>query len=296
MSISYATCGKTKLWIVGAAFVVCILYSPVWTAAACRNQPEGGQIVANPNRPTISDPADITQVGIVEMEYGYTRTTVGGGRDNDLGGLLKFAVLCDLEFRWTPDNFHNAVAGGATQNGVGDNWIGAQYRYHHQTRHIPTISFRYEVKIPTASPAKGFGSGATAHSLTFMASKDIGKYHFDYNLGYLIAGHPARSYDRNYNLALAFSRALRGSLGITGEGYGQTKVDVSPAFASALLALTYGVTPRLVIDSGYDVGVTHGSPGNHFFVGFTYAIIDLYSRFRVNQTASNQLVSAAGKP
>jgi hypothetical protein len=125
-----------------------------------------------------------------------------------------------------------------------------------------------------------------------MASKDIGKYHFDYNLGYLIAGHPADSYDRNFNLALAFSRAIKGPLGITGEAYGQTKLDVSPAFASALLALTYGVTPRLVIDSGYDVGVTHGSPGNHFFAGFTYAIIDLYSRFRVNQPIANNL----GKP
>ncbi len=280
-----------------AGLFAAVLWISVGALANCPGQPMDGSRVANPNRPTISDPADITQLGVVELEYGYTRTWVGATRDHDLSGLLKFAVLCDLEFRWTPDNFHHAVAGGITQKGAGDNWIGAQYRFHHQTSYTPTIAFRYEAKVPTASASKGFGSGAPDHSFTFMASKDIGKYHFDYNLGYLLAGHPTgHSYDSNSNLALAFSRPIRGPLGITGEGYGETKLDQAPAYASVLLAFTYGVTPQLVVDSGYDVGVTNGSPGNHLFVGFTYAVIDVYSHFRVKQTASNKPDPGRGRP
>lgn len=30
-------------------------------------------IAANPNRPTVANPADITQYGVVELEYGWDR-------------------------------------------------------------------------------------------------------------------------------------------------------------------------------------------------------------------------------
>lgn len=269
------------LRMMSVTLLIFVLYLPQWAMGmTCQNQPTDGSIVANPNRPTISDPADITQYGVVELEYGYTRTWVDGTRDNNLSGLLKFAMLCDLELRWTTDDFHNVTGAGTTQSGFGDNWIGAQYRLHHQSQYLPTVSFRYEAKVPTASASSGFGSGAPDHSLAFMASKDIGKFHFDYNLGYLLAGRTNRdSYDSNYNLALAFSRPIRGQLGVTGEGYGETALATRPAYASALLAFTYSITPRLVVDAGYDAGLTNGSPGNHFFAGFTYALIDLYSRF-----------------
>jgi hypothetical protein len=62
----------------------------------------------------------------------------------------------------------------------------------------------------------------------------------------------------------------------------------TPAYASALWAFTYQASPRLVLDSGIDVGVTSGSPGKHFFVGMTYAIADLYAPFRKSRvTARN---------
>ena len=38
--------------------------------AQCADTPKDG-IVANPNRPTVANPADITQYGVVEVEYGY---------------------------------------------------------------------------------------------------------------------------------------------------------------------------------------------------------------------------------
>src|SRR5712671_909397 len=57
-------------------------------------------IVANPNRPTVADPADITQYGVLEVEYGWDRVSpLENVRQTSLGGLLKFGLLCDVELR-----------------------------------------------------------------------------------------------------------------------------------------------------------------------------------------------------
>src|SRR2546421_99223 len=55
-------------------FVLTALLTGVGSAsplsAQCPDKPKDG-IVANPNRPTVADPADITQYGVLEVEYGY---------------------------------------------------------------------------------------------------------------------------------------------------------------------------------------------------------------------------------
>jgi hypothetical protein len=34
--------------------------------------------------------------------------------------------------------------------------------------------------------------------------------------------------------------------------------------------------PRLVVDGGIDVGITHGAPQKRFFAGVTYSITNIY--------------------
>lgn len=264
-------------------FFLCVALS-LHAFATCRDQPPDGQIIANPNRPTVSNPADITQYGVLETEYGYTLTWPGGNNhQNDIAGLFKFAVACDLEIRWNVDNFINQSVNGSSENGIGDQMIGGQYRYHHQTKNSPTLAFQYAVKLPVASPSKNLGTGKVDHNITFlMASKDVGQYHFDFNAGYLLAGRPFTSgYDKNFNLALAFSHPLVRSFGVTGEFSGETPLNAqNPAFGSTLWAITYKASQRLVFDSGYNVGLTSGSPGKQFFAGVTYSITDIYAKFR----------------
>jgi hypothetical protein len=247
-------------------------------------------IVANPNRPTVANPADITQYGVLELEYGWDRTSLGAGaRLSDLTGLLKFGLLCDIELRWTMANYiwQSPLAGN--QSGTGDNWFGPQVRLYHQTAHIPTLALNYAVKAPTASSSKGLGSGVMDHSVTFLASKDIKKIHFDFNATSLWIGKPAGSgSDQNFQLNLAISRTITGRLGFTGEFYGNTELNLAtPGFASTLWAPTFAVTPRLVIDAGIEIGLSHGAPQQHFFVGVTYAIANLYSAMHPRRNSSN---------
>ena len=246
-------------------------------------------MAANPNRPTVANPADISQYGVLELEYGFDRVWPGGGvRQTSAGGLLKFGMLCDVELRWNTTSFLLQTDLSGTHSGIGDNWLGPQVRVYKQTKLAPTLAFGYAVKIPSASSADGLGSGRVDHSFTLLVSKDIAKFHFDFNATEFLIGRPGESgFDKNQQLNLAFSHALRGKLQFTGEFYGDTELNSStPRFVSSLWALTYTVTPRLVIDGGFETGITSGGPHRHAFVGATYSIANLYPGWRRKRTAS----------
>ena len=238
-------------------------------------------IVANPNRPTVASPADVTQYGVLEVEYGWDRSWPAEDvHVTSFGGLLKFGLLCDIELRWNTTSFIRVNNYGASQQGFGDNWLGTQLRVHRQTARYPALSFSYAAKIPSANSSEGLGSGQLDHELTLLVSKDIRRVHFDFNATQFWIG-TARGFDRNNQLNLAFSFHLHGPLGFTGEIYGDTELNrASPGFASSLWALSYAMTPRLVIDGGFEAGLTDGGPHRHVFAGLTYSIANLYPGWR----------------
>ena len=267
-----------RFWCAQFGLLLCLLL-PANVLGQCPTAPQG-VIVANPNRPTVADPADITELGVLELEYGWERDWRGGGqRGNAFGGLLKFAVLCDLEIRWSMDD----LVGERGRRGIGDNRIGAQYRLHRQTGRLPTLAVSYALKVPTASEEKGLGSGQNDHQLKFLASKDLRGTHFDFNAAALWIGRPlSLGYDRNAEGNLAFSHPVRGDLGLTGEIYGDTRLNnATPGFISTLWALTYKFSPRLVVDAGLDVALTAEAPHRKRFVfGFVYSLGELYRHLR----------------
>lgn len=238
-----------------------------------------GSIAANPNRPTVSNPANVTQYGVLELEYGWDRFWPEEGmRQTSLGGLLKFGIFCDIELRWNTTSFLSQTIAGSTHETFGDNWLGTEIRVHRQTRRVPSMAFSYAFKIPSASAENGLGTGRVDHSFTFGASENIAHFNLDFNFTQFLIGRPTASgFDENEQLALAFSHVIHGGLQFAGEFYGQTQLNkATPGFASSLWALTYTVVPRLVIDGGFEAGLTSGGPRRHAFVGATYSIANLY--------------------
>ena len=236
-------------------------------------------IDAHPNRPTVANPADITQYGVLELEYGWDRLWPEEGiQQTSAGGLLKFGMLCDVELRWNTTSFLSQTDPSGTHRSFGDNWLGPQIRVYRHTKRVPTLAFSYAVKIPSARTEDGLGTGRVDHAFTFLASKDIAHFSFDFNVTQFRIGRPnASGVDKNQQVSLAFSHVIRGGLQLTGEFYGETRLNqTTPAFASSLWALTYTVVPRLVIDSGFEAGLTSGGPHRHAFVGATYSIANLY--------------------
>jgi len=246
-------------------------------------------IVANPNRPTVTNPAHVTQYGVLELEYGWDRMWPAEGiHQTSISGLLKFGMLCDIELRWSATSFLSQTDAGGTSRTFGDNWLGTEIRVHRQTRRLPTMAFSYAFKIPSASTENGLGTGRVDHSFTLGASENIAHFNFDFNLTQFLIGRPTASgFDENQLMALAFSHAIRGGLQFAGEFYGETRLNQTTlGFASSLWALTYTIIPRLVIDGGFEAGLTAGGPHRHAFVGATYSLGNLYPGWRRRRSSN----------
>ena len=268
-------------------FTVCAMFAPLLFCAS----PAGAQIIgrqtgcfadniqSNPNRPTVANPADITQYGVLELEYGWDHGwPATGQRFTDAGGLLKFGLLCNIELRWTTTTFLSQTDPTSTQSGFGDNWIGPQILIYRQTRRVPSIAASYAVKIPSASLMKGLGSGRVDHQLTLLVSKDVLGIHFDFNASAFLVGRQGTTgLDHNAQFNLAFSHTLYKTLQVQGEFYGNTQLNpATPGFSSGLAALVWLITPRLEIDAGLDTGMSHFAPRRRIFAGFTYSFANLY--------------------
>lgn len=226
------------------------------------------EIAAVPNRPTFASTAETVQRGVFELEYGFEAAL---GHQN-INGLLKWGVLKNLEL-WFLNNPIERDAGVA---GRGDSGAGFKVGIIAQKKTVPKIAVLYVATLPTATA--GVGAGALGHSVQLLVSKDFGKHHFDVNEGVQLVGRPGASgYDRNYFTALSYSHPLSGKWGYTGEIAGFSRTNAAtPATMTLLLAPTYNLTPRLILDGGAYVAVYGSLPRVTFFGGVTYSVTDLY--------------------
>ena len=246
-------------------------------------------IAASPNRPTVSNPAYLTQYGVLEVEYGWDRTWPQSGiHQTSANGLLKFGVLCDVELRWQTTSFLSQTDSSATYRTFGDNWLGSDIRIRRQTPRVPALSVGYGIKIPSASTDSGLGTGRVDHSLSILVSKDILHFNVDFNgTAFFIGRQGASGYDANRQLALAFTHGIYRGLQFSGEFYGQNRLnEATPGYVSSLWALTYTIIPRLVIDGGFEAGLTPGGPQRHAFFGATYSIFNIYRMVRPKPNTS----------
>lgn len=238
------------------------------------------QVAAVVSRPTVANATDPTQCGVVEVEYGFDHQWLGAGaHHNDLAGGLRFGLTPNLDFHWYSAAFLNVADTTGSRTGFGDTWLGLKYRFVRQSKHRPSFGAFYAAKVPSASVVKGLGSGEVDHSLSFLASKDIHKLHVDFNLIELLIGrHTAPGNDHNTGLALASWLTLTRRLTLVVEPYGYTLLNQSnPAFASTMAGFSYQVQPRVYLDAGLDVGVTHGAPNKRVYWGITYSLANVYS-------------------
>ena len=245
----------------------------------------GTTVVSVPSRPTVTSATDTTQCGVAELEYGLERQWPGGGANrDDLSGGLRFGLTPNLDFHWSSSDFLHVMNGDGNRTGFGDTWLGLRYRFLGQTKHRPALGLFYTTKVPTASVALGLGSGRVDYAISFLASKDVHRFHFDFNVIELLAGRPSGlGLDHDTGFALASWLPVGKRLSVVVEPYGYTLLNQSsPAFASAMAGCNYKVTPRLYLDTGLDLGITHSAPHKRVYVGVTYALANLYSWMRPN--------------
>ncbi|HEY6269383.1 MAG TPA: hypothetical protein VIX11_13860 [Candidatus Acidoferrum sp.] len=237
------------------------------------------EITAVPNRPTFASTAEMVQLGVFEIEYGFEAAQ---GHQN-INGLLKWGVVKNLEL-WFLNNPIERDAGTA---GLGDSGAGFKYKLFPQKKVRPTVAVLYVATLPTARPE--LGAGAVAHLVQILVSKDFGKHHFDVNEGVQFVGRPqVGGFDRRYFTALSYSRPLRGKWGYTGEIAGYSWQNANTAATMTLLnAATYNLSSRLVLDGGAYFAAYGQLPRFTVFVGLTYSIANLYHLHRAQPSRKN---------
>ena len=235
------------------------------------------EITAVPNRPTFASTAEMVQLGVFEIEYGFEAAK---GHQN-INGLLKWGAVKNLEL-WFLNNPIERDSGTA---GLGDSGAGFKYKLFPQKNARPTLAVLYIATLPTARPQ--LGVGATAHLAQILVSKDFGKHHFDVNEGVQFVGRPLSTrFDRTYFTALSYFRPLRGKWGYTGEIAGFSRLNANtPATMTLLNAATYNLSPRLVLDGGAYVAAYGQLPRVTVFAGVTYSVANLY-HLRPSQRSS----------
>ena len=247
-------------------------------SGAFAQQSANDPIEAVPNRPTVTNTAETTQYGVVELEYGINvaRTL------QSLNGLLKFTAIKDVELRLGANHWqHDATVHDSSP---GDTYLGAKWRFLHQKEGWqPTMSLQYTGKVPTASDAQG--SGRDDQQLTYLVSKDFaGKHHVDFNVNRNWFGRTIGGYDATWQPTLSYSYAFNKKWTGEMEAFGSTEQNAdNPANFGTLYAVAYTVRPRLVLDTALQfghAGRTSQFPAVTWLAGFTYSIFDVYHPHR----------------
>jgi len=239
----------------------------------------GTTVVTVPSRPTVANGTDITQCGVAELEYGLERQWPGAGAHrSDISGGIRFGLTHNLDFHWFSGDFISASDSEGNRTGHGDDWFGLKYRLTEQTKRLPSFGVFYNVKAPTGNLALG-SSGEVDHAFSFLTSKDVKYFHFDFNVIPQLAGRPDTSgFDHNVGFALTTALRVSRRWTLITEPYGFTALnDSTREFTAMMGGVTFLAHPRLLLDGGLDVATSQYAPRKRVFAGITYAIANVYT-------------------
>lgn len=231
---------------------------------------EQDELEAAPSRPNWTAGAATTQCGVLETDYGLLWQGMGGGvRQTAAGMSVRYGITPQMDLRWgVPARLWQSGGGTPALEGVSDQWLSVTYRFREQGARVPAMALGYGFKIPTANPAKGFGTGYVDHQLAFIASRDVRRLHFDFNTVGTLAGGPG-GYNGAAQYGLVLSSAATKRLTWLLETDGGSQPGTTDRYGQALVGLQWNVRSWLVADTGYTRAYTAGSPRQQFTVGWT---------------------------
>jgi hypothetical protein len=238
-------------------------------------QAEDSTPTATPYRPTVSNPATLSEPGWLEMELGW-QTTKGGGdkRRSSLPFLAKLAftedwgILVGNELAVRRTDFDDTK-----YEGIGDTTLIVKHRISTDTKGTDWgVEAGY--KLPTAKDT--IGSGKPDFILNGIYSSDFSDNHLDLNLGATRLGSIDEGDGRlQYNWGAAVSHNLNEKWGVFGELSGVYQHNTS-AQSQLMTGASYNYSNRIVFDGGVTVGLAAASQDWSIFSGVTVLLGNLW--------------------
>jgi hypothetical protein len=252
-------------------FCVCLVLS-VFAHSAAAQTAAPGDPEANPGRPTVSTPATLTPVGYLQFETG----TLGADHSPEfssrfgLNEVVKLSVVPRLEFLASGEPIAHFTSDGNTSNKVADVFLGAQAVVSPGEGSKPTIAASYFHRVyDGGAPELDYGS--PLNSILLLASGDVRGFHYDTNAIFneLVEGTVRRA---QFGQTLSISHPLAGKFTVSGEIWHFTQPFLRGDAVGNLWAIGYNARKTLVLDAGFNRGLTSTSTRWEAFVGFTYLL------------------------
>jgi hypothetical protein len=225
---------------------------------------------ANPGRPTVATPATLTPTGYLQFETGglYAADTAEFSSQFGVNLVTKLGLTSRLQALalTQPLAVSNDSSGRETQ--PGDVFLGLQAVVLPGEGSRPTISVSYLRRI-YEGPAPNIDIGTNRQSALVLLSDDLRGFHFDING---ILTEQAEEVRRaQFGQTVSVSHAL-GRFTVAGELWHFTQPLTHGNAVGNLWALSYPVRPNLVLDAGFNRGLTSSSTQWEGFAGFTYLL------------------------
>lgn len=226
-----------------------------------------GEVAATPYRPTVSNPAELSAPGWLELEAGWAHATGDGPSRLSLPYTAKLAFTQDWGVLLGGELWVHERDDGTSTSGHGDTSFTVKHRIATGDEH-QNFGIEAGTKLPTAR--RGLGSGKPDWTVNGIYSLDFAEnWRLDANLGVTRQGAPDAGQGRLSTLwAAALSRGS-GAWTLAGElsGTHQTGTDDS---VQAMAAAAYALTPRIVLDTGMSSTWQGSQRQQTLFVGVTW--------------------------
>ena len=227
---------------------------------------------ANPGRPTVSTPATLTPVGYLQFETGVLGAQ-HSGEFADLSAfneVIKFAPFSRLQLLVQTEPFVFSDLGDHHARDPGGVSAGLQVVVVPGKGHRPTIAASYFRSV-YGGTAPDLDIGSSRNSGLILFSTDLGKFHVDTN--YIFNEQINQAVHRGqFGQTLSVSHPVMGKLGFAGELWHFTQPLLQSNASGLLLTPTWNVRPNLVLDIGFNRGLTSTSTRWEFFTGVTYLL------------------------
>ncbi len=227
---------------------------------------------AKPARPTVATPAAITPVGYLQFESGVLTGWHSPGvvSQTSFNEVIKYSISSRIELLAVSEPYAHSHAEGQPTNASGDVDLGIQGVLHQGEGANPTVALGYSGRVYAgASPDLDIGS--FLNSVLVMASAKVKGFHYDANF---IADESVDNSVRRaqFGQAISISHPLGQKFGLTGEIWHFTQPFLNGNAVGNLWAVNYNARKNVVLDCGFDHGLTSTSTQWEVFAGFTYLL------------------------
>jgi hypothetical protein len=219
----------------------------------------------------VSTPATLTPVGYLQFENGvlYARDSGEFSSRTGLNQVTKLTVAPRLEFLLQSEPLVWSTASEHPATRPGEVFAGVQGVLLNGEKGRPTVAVSY-IRRLHQSPAPELDTGTFRQSATLLVSEDCLGFHIDANA--ILTEQVEEPVRRGqFAQTLSISHPFWKTT-ISGEIWHFSQPFTKGNAVGNLWAVSYPLKPNLVVDAGFNHGLTSTSTQWEGFAGFTYLL------------------------